>query len=87
MLQQAQTAFQWKKADVKGNLTVATPKHLILTNTKEAEDFRAEERLKFGIGRDFKKIKKTEFNPDIQVIDPAYAASLGVTELGWEQEL
>lgn len=69
-------------------ITVNIPKSQLHTDTKEANESRAQARAQFGIGRDFKMIvKKNTFDPDVQVIDPAYAASLGVTESDWEDSL
>lgn len=55
-------------------------KHLILTDTKEANDARAAERAKLGIGRDFKIINRPieHWIPGL-AIDPQYARELGIS--------
>jgi hypothetical protein len=62
-------------------------KHLIHTNTKEANKAREEERAKLGIGKDYKaEIQRArQFDPNTQIQDPAYYDEIS-KEIGIEKK-
>jgi hypothetical protein len=66
---------------------MAVPKHLLLTDSKEANEARASERQKLGLGKDYKLLRSALLKyRDGMAGDPNYyAAELGSTEVSWEE--
>ncbi len=60
------------------------PKHLLMTDSKEANDARATARALFVLGRDYKFVKPARLPFTVEINDPNYfQQELGSTVTDW----